>query len=70
MGFYLPWTLIGGIVTTVGNGLVSMFTASTSIATYIGMQIVVGAGRGSGMQNVRVHSSHQFLEASTDDLRP
>jgi MFS family permease len=52
MGYYLPWALTGGIITAVGNGLVSTFTASTSTAVWIGYQIVMGAGRGCGMQMV------------------
>jgi hypothetical protein len=57
MGYYLPWALLGAIVTAIGNGLVSTFTASTSIATFIGYQMVLGAGRGSGMQIVGLKTS-------------
>jgi hypothetical protein len=37
---------------TVGNGLVSTFTRTTTVATWIGFQIVLGSGRGLGMQTV------------------
>ncbi|KAI4942276.1 hypothetical protein J4E91_010250 [Alternaria rosae] len=50
MGYYLPWALVGGIITAIGNGLVSTFTASTSTSIWIGYQILLGAGRGCGMQ--------------------
>ncbi|KAI4650350.1 hypothetical protein J4E93_002706 [Alternaria ventricosa] len=50
MGYYLPWALVGGIITAIGNGLVSTFTASTSASVWIGYQILLGAGRGCGMQ--------------------
>jgi hypothetical protein len=69
MGYYLPWALIGGIITAVGNGLISTFTASTSIATWIGFQIVVGAGRGSGMQIVGFHNSYQSQFTLANKLR-
>ncbi|KAH6882235.1 efflux pump protein [Alternaria rosae] len=49
-GYYLPWALVGGIITAIGNGLVSTFTASTSTSIWIGYQILLGAGRGCGMQ--------------------
>jgi len=52
MGYYLPWALVGGIITAIGNGLVSTFTASTSASVWIGYQILLGAGRGCGMQIV------------------
>jgi hypothetical protein len=52
MGYYLPWALVGAIITVVGNGLVSTFTDSTSTAVWIGFQVILGAGRGCGMQIV------------------
>ena len=52
MGYYLPWALASGVITTIGNVLVSTFTVSTSTAVWIGYQIVLGAGRGCGMQIV------------------
>ncbi|KAF2844652.1 efflux pump protein [Plenodomus tracheiphilus IPT5] len=50
LGYYYPWALGSGVITAVGNGLVSTFTASTSAAKWAGYQIVLGAGRGMGMQ--------------------
>ncbi|KAI4713763.1 hypothetical protein J4E89_001210 [Alternaria sp. Ai002NY15] len=50
MGYYLPWALVGGIITAIGNGLVSTFTASTNASVWIGYQVLLGAGRGCGMQ--------------------
>ncbi|KAG9193100.1 hypothetical protein G6011_03135 [Alternaria panax] len=50
MGYYLPWAFAGGIITAIGNGLVSTFTASTGPSVWIGYQIILGAGRGCGMQ--------------------
>lgn len=51
-GYYLPWALASGAVMTVGNGLISTFTRNTAAATWIGYQILLGAGRGLGMQTV------------------
>lgn len=53
LGYYLPWAFASSVIMTVGNGLVSTFTRTTSVATWIGFQIVLGAGRGLGMQTVR-----------------
>jgi hypothetical protein len=53
MGYYLPWAFGGAIVMAIGNGLVSTFKPTTTIARWIGFQIVMGAGRGFGMQTVR-----------------
>ncbi|KAK2059573.1 major facilitator superfamily transporter [Colletotrichum caudatum] len=50
LGYYLPWVIFGSIVTTIGSGLVSTWTPHTSSATWIGYQILMGAGRGSNMQ--------------------
>lgn len=51
-GYYLPFALLSGALSAVGNGLISTFTVSTRTAVWIGFQIVVGAGRGLGAQMV------------------
>ena len=63
MGYYLPWALASGVITTIGNVLVSTFTVSTSTAVWIGYQIVLGAGRGCGMQMV-THSTARVVAQS------
>ena len=50
LGFYLPWIIISAALSTVGYGLLSMLGPQTSTAGWIGYQILVGAGRGIGMQ--------------------
>jgi hypothetical protein len=50
MGYYLPWAVFSGAVSAIGNGLVSTFGPDTTTAQWIGYQIVLGAGRGPGMQ--------------------
>ncbi|RAQ98940.1 sterol glucosyltransferase [Stemphylium lycopersici] len=62
-GYYLPWGLAGAIVITIGNGLVSTFTASTSTAKWIGYQIVLGAGRGIAMQIAIIATQNAVLPA-------
>jgi hypothetical protein len=52
LGYYLPWAFASSVIMTIGNGLVSTFTPTTTVAKWIGFQIVVGAGRGLGMQTV------------------
>jgi Na+/melibiose symporter-like transporter len=52
MGYYLPWAVFSGAVTAIGNGLLSTLDATTKTATWIGILIVLGAGRGAGMQMV------------------
>jgi hypothetical protein len=50
LGYYLPWAVFSGAMTTVANGLISTWTPTTSTARWAGYQILLGAGRGSGMQ--------------------
>ncbi|OAL45244.1 efflux pump protein [Pyrenochaeta sp. DS3sAY3a] len=50
LGYYLPLGIFSAAMTAIGNGLISTFTASTSVSTWIGYQIIAGAGRGAGMQ--------------------
>jgi hypothetical protein len=51
-GYYLPWGVLCGIMTTIGAGLISSWTPTTSAGLWIGYQIIFGAGRGAGMQIV------------------
>jgi hypothetical protein len=50
MGFYMPWAVFSGAVVAIGNGLLATLTQHTSTAKWIGYLIILGAGRGSGMQ--------------------
>jgi hypothetical protein len=66
-GLYLPWGIFCGVLTAIGAGLVSMWTPTTSVARWIGYQIVFGAGRGAGMQVVS--SSNMFSLRQLIQLR-
>ncbi|KAH8434236.1 uncharacterized protein LDX57_011874 [Aspergillus melleus] len=50
LGYYLPWSVASGVITAIGNGLVSTFSPSTSTGKWVGYQILLGAGRGLGFQ--------------------
>lgn len=50
LGYYLPWAMASGVLTSIGTGLISTFTPTTSTGTWIGYQILAGAGRGCGIQ--------------------
>ena len=52
LGYYLPWGVISGALLAIGNGLLSTLDQYSSTAKWIGFLIVVGAGRGAGMQIV------------------
>ncbi|KAJ4303017.1 hypothetical protein N0V90_001908 [Kalmusia sp. IMI 367209] len=50
VGYYLPFAAAGSAISALGNGLVTMFSPITKTATWIGYQIILGCGRGIGMQ--------------------
>ncbi|KAK7954856.1 hypothetical protein PG988_015550 [Apiospora saccharicola] len=50
VGYYLPFAVLGGILNSIGNGLLSTLTPTTETAKWVGYQIVTGAGRGAAMQ--------------------
>jgi hypothetical protein len=52
LGYYLPWVIVGNILTSIGNGLLSTLSPHTPTARWIGYQVLLGAGRGSGLQMV------------------
>jgi hypothetical protein len=50
VGYYLPFAVVSGVLTILGAGLISTFTPTTAVGTWIGFQIIMGAGRGLGFQ--------------------
>lgn len=52
-GYYLPWSLACAVLTSVGCGLVTTWSATTGPAEWIAYQIILGIGRGAGLQMVR-----------------
>lgn len=50
LGYYTPWAIGSGVVVTIGAGLMSTLTPSSPNANWIGYQILVGLGRGCGIQ--------------------
>ncbi|CAI7662021.1 unnamed protein product [Penicillium glandicola] len=51
VGYYLPFSIATGAVSSIGNGLTSLLSPSTSPGTWIGYQMIIGIGRGIGMQS-------------------
>ncbi|KAK9241689.1 efflux pump [Lipomyces tetrasporus] len=47
-GYYLPWVLAGSCLSTIGYGLMSTLSPTTSTARWIGYQVVYGVGSGAG----------------------
>ncbi|OTA56069.1 MFS general substrate transporter [Hypoxylon sp. EC38] len=50
LGYYLPWSIVSIVLTTIGTGLMSTFDVNTSTGEWIGYQIIFGAGCGMGIQ--------------------
>lgn len=53
LGYYLPWSIVSAILTSVGCGLITTWSPTTSTGEWIGYQIILGIGRGAGLQMVR-----------------
>lgn len=52
MGHFAYWAMAGGSLAAVGNGLLTTLSTNTSIAKWVGFQLVIGASRGFGIQMV------------------
>ncbi|KAF7534479.1 hypothetical protein G7054_g6169 [Neopestalotiopsis clavispora] len=50
LGYYLPFSVASGIISAIGNGLVSTYRPWTATAYWAGTQVLLGLGRGVGMQ--------------------
>ena len=52
LGYYLPWILGGSAITTIGYGLLSLLTPTTSSSYRIGIQVFYGIGCGCAATGV------------------
>ncbi|THC94946.1 hypothetical protein EYZ11_005585 [Aspergillus tanneri] len=50
LGYYLPWSIFGCVLTTIGSGLLSTISPTTSTKDWVGYQLLIGLGRGCCMQ--------------------
>ncbi|KAF4979889.1 hypothetical protein FZEAL_4000 [Fusarium zealandicum] len=50
VGYYIPFAALSGAISAIGNGLLSTLGPHTPTAKWAGYQILVGFGRGIGMQ--------------------
>lgn len=50
LGYYTPWALFSGAVVSIASGLMSTLKPDTPNARWIGYQILLGLGRGAGIQ--------------------
>ncbi|KAL2136481.1 hypothetical protein VTI74DRAFT_3500 [Chaetomium olivicolor] len=46
LGYYLPWVASGGAISAIGYGLLSLLSPTTSVAKWIGYQVLYGVGSG------------------------
>ncbi|KAI0546790.1 MFS general substrate transporter [Xylaria curta] len=49
-GYYTPFMILGTVLAAVGGGLLTTWTPNTNTATWIGYQIIFGAGVGLSLQ--------------------
>ena len=50
IGYYTPFMILSGIIMPIGAGLITTFTVDTPEPIWIGYQVLVGYGIGTGMQ--------------------
>ncbi|KAJ5741895.1 hypothetical protein N7533_011304 [Penicillium manginii] len=50
VGYYLPFIIISGALSSIGNGLMGTLNAHSSAGHWIGYQVLLGFGRGLGFQ--------------------
>lgn len=62
-GYYLPFGIASSVLATAGYGALSSLTPSTSTGKWVGYQILVGLGRGIGMQVPMVAVQKSVLPA-------
>lgn len=50
VGYYTPFAISGAMFSAIGAGLMTMFTPTTGLDKWLGFQVLVGLGRGLGLQ--------------------
>ncbi|KAL3464600.1 major facilitator superfamily domain-containing protein [Aspergillus heterothallicus] len=50
LGYYLPWAIVGAILSAVAGGLLSTLSPTTVTAAWAGYQVIMGFGRGAATQ--------------------
>ncbi len=55
-GYYTPAMIASSVVMSIGAGLITTFTKTTSHQKWIGYQVILGAGLGMGMQQPLIAS--------------
>jgi hypothetical protein len=63
LGYYMPWSIASGTLVAIGAGLLSSMNENTSIGMWVGYQILVGFGRGCGLQMPVVAISNHLTQA-------
>jgi len=58
--YFTPFAITGAALSTIGGGLMTTFHPNTKVATWIGFQILSGAGRGLFMQ-IPVQTAQQHI---------
>lgn len=69
LGYYLPWAVGAGMLLTVGSGLISTYGPNTGLSKWIGYQILLGMGRGLGVQIVSIYTYPYPCCLLTSDLK-
>jgi hypothetical protein len=57
-GYYLPWIVASTILMAIASGLLSTLAQDTQTAKWVGYEILIGIGRGCGMQMVSQVTAH------------
>ncbi|KAL9623476.1 MAG: hypothetical protein Q9160_002156 [Pyrenula sp. 1 TL-2023] len=62
-GYYLPWIILSAAMVAIANGVLSTLSTETSTGKWIGYQILLGVGRGLGIQVPLIAVQHTLPPA-------
>jgi hypothetical protein len=68
-GYYLPFILVGGMLNSIGSGLFTTVSPSTTTAKLVGYQLISGTGRGLALPMVYRHQPYP-VPFKTDISQP
>ena len=67
-GYYLPFTLSGGVLNAIACGILSLLSPTTSVGKWVGYQILLGVSRGLAISMVCSTPCPSYLQSIPPSL--
>lgn len=67
VGYYTPFLIFASVMMSIGSGLLTTLQANTTTSAWIGYQILLGIGAGSGLHQIHFAIQSSFRRSRDSD---